>query len=67
MVFGRRNYVLIVAGMLAVVIGFTMMRLENEIDGFISLYVAPLIIMAGYLQVLDGIMVKPEREVQAES
>lgn len=68
MVFGRRNYILIGVGVLAVVVGFVMMRLENEVDGFISLYVSPLLIMAGYIEVLYGIMVDPDgnaRETEA--
>lgn len=64
MVFGRRNYVLILVGVVAVVIGFVMMRLENEVDGFISLYISPLLIMAGYIEVLYGIMVDPDREAR---
>ena len=44
MVFGRRNYILMIAGVLAILVGFIIMRLENEVDGFISLYVAPVII-----------------------
>lgn len=62
MVFGRRNYTLIIVGVLAVVIGFVMMRVENKVDGMISLYVAPIIILAGYVQVLYGIMVSPDKE-----
>lgn len=61
MVFGRRNYVLLLVGVVAVFVGFVMMRLENEVDGFISLYVAPLIILAGYLEIIYAIMVDPDR------
>lgn len=60
MVFGRRNYILILVGVLAVTIGFVMMRFENEVDGVISLYIAPIIILAGYLEVLYAIMVSPD-------
>ena len=62
MVFGRRNYILILVGVAAVAIGFVMMRLENQVDGVISLYIAPIIILAGYLEVLYAIMVNPDRE-----
>lgn len=60
-VFGRRNYVLLLIGVLAVFAGFVMMRLENEVDGFISLYVAPLIILAGYIEVFYAIMANPDQ------
>lgn len=62
MVFGKRNYILMLAGVLAVVVGFIFMRLENEVDGFISLYVAPLIILAGYLEIIWAILASPEKK-----
>lgn len=65
MVFGKRNYVLIIVGVLAVVVGYVMMRLENDVDGVISLYVAPLIILGGYLEIIWGILASPEREQEA--
>ena len=62
MVFTRRNYVLLFAGVAAVVVGFVIMRLENEVDGFISLYVAPLLILAGYLEIFYAILWHPKQE-----
>lgn len=59
MVFGRRNYLLMVAGLCVIVIGFALMRIENEVYGFISLYVAPLLILGGYLEIIYAIMARP--------
>ena len=64
-VFTQRNYVLIVAGVLAVVLGYALMAIENEVYGFISLYVAPIIILGGYLGVIYGIMWKPDDEKES--
>jgi hypothetical protein len=66
-VFTRRNYVLIVAGVLAVVVGYALMAIENEVYGFISLYVAPIIILGGYLEVIYGIMWKPSDDLAPPS
>ncbi len=55
MPFSRGNYLLIIGGLLAVVIGYGIMRAENEVDGFISLYVAPVLILFGYLEILYAI------------
>lgn len=60
MVFSRRNYLLIGAGVLAIALGYAMMRIENEVDGFISLYVAPLIILGGYLEIIYAILWRPK-------
>ena len=42
--------------------GYVIMRMENEMDGFISLYVAPLILLAGYLEVIYAILWRPAKE-----
>lgn len=43
-----------------VAIGFALMRLENEFLGTISLYVAPLLILAGYAEVIYAILWRSE-------
>ena len=60
MVFSSRNYQLMILGVALVVIGYTMMRIENEVDGIISLYVAPLIILGGYLEIIYAILWRPK-------
>lgn len=63
MVFGRTNYLLLVLGVALVVVGFTIMRLENEVDGFLSLVVAPLLVLGGYLEVIVAILWRPKEPV----
>ncbi len=58
--FTRRNYVLMIAGVLAVVLGYALMAIENELYGFISLYVAPIIILGGYLEIIYAIVRRPD-------
>lgn len=65
MVFERRNYVLLLAGLAVVVAGYVMMRMENEVDGFISLYVAPLMILGGYLEIIYAILWRPKAGEEA--
>lgn len=67
LVFTRRNYVLIIAGVLAVVLGYALMAIENELYGFISLYVAPIIILGGYLEIIYAIMWQPDDDGEAPS
>lgn len=62
MVFGRRNYILLLIGIAAIVIGYVMMRVDNQVDGFISLYVAPIVILGGYLEIIWAILISPEKE-----
>ena len=56
MLFTPLNYKLMGLGLLFLVIGFTAMRLENEVHGFISLYISPVVISAGYATVLYAIL-----------
>ncbi len=56
MILSTHNYVLIAIGVLAIVVGYAVMRLENEVDGFLSLYVAPLLILGGYLEIIYAIL-----------
>jgi len=60
MVFTRKNYVLLLSGLAMIVVGYIIMRMENEVDGFISLYIAPIILLAGYLEIIYAIMWRPD-------
>jgi hypothetical protein len=60
MIFTRRNYTLLIVGVVFVVFGYTIMRIENDVHGFISLYVAPLLILGGYLEVIYAILWRPK-------
>lgn len=62
MVFTGRNYTLLFIGLALVVVGYVIMRLENAVDGFVSLYVAPLLILGGYLEIMYAIMWRPDRQ-----
>ncbi len=62
MVFSRQNYLLLILGLVLVIFGYYIMRMENEVDGFISLYVAPLIILGGYLEIIYAILWRPKNK-----
>ena len=36
--------------------GFTAMLVENEVEGIISLYISPIVILAGFIVVIFAIM-----------
>lgn len=56
MLFTPLNYKLLGFGVLLIIIGFTIMRLENEVYGFISLYISPILLLAGYGVVVYAIL-----------
>ena len=58
MVLSAHNYMIMAIGVLAIVTGYALMRIENEVDGLMSLYVAPLIILGGYLSIIFAILAR---------
>lgn len=61
-VFTKRNYVLLGIGLALIIVGYVLMRAENEVDGPLSLFVAPILLLAGYLEVIYAILWRPRRE-----
>lgn len=62
MIFTPENYKVLTVSVLLIIIGFTIMALENEVYGFISLYISPVLILAGYLLVIVAILKHDEEE-----
>jgi dipeptide/tripeptide permease len=60
MLFSSTNYKLLGLGILLITFGFLAMYWENEVEGFISLYVSPIMIIAGYVVILFSILKKKE-------
>ncbi|MFD2533062.1 hypothetical protein [Gracilimonas halophila] len=65
MFFSAYNYKMIGLAIFLIFAGFTAMYLENEVSGFISLFISPILIMAGYVLVVFAIM-KHDRDDEKE-
>ena len=65
MPFHARNYILMVVGLVVVAIGYAIMAAENEVDGFLSLYVSPILLMAGYLEIIYAVVWRPKEDEEA--
>ncbi len=61
MLFSALNYKLLGLGVFMVIVGFTVMRIENEVYGFISLYISPIVILVGYVVVIYAILKKDHK------
>lgn len=66
MFFSAYNYKMIGLAIFLIIAGFTSMYLENEVNGFISLFISPIAIMAGYVLVVFAIM-KHDRDEDTEA
>lgn len=66
MFFSAYNYKILGMAIFLIVAGFTAMYLENEVKGFISLYISPIVIMAGYILVVFAIL-KHDRDEDSQN
>lgn len=61
--FGKKNYQLMVIGILTLVLGFIIMSLESNQHGFgfLGLTLGPIVVMAGFVIEIFAILHKPTR------
>lgn len=59
--FGKKNYRLMIIGVLTLVVGFVIMSSDNELHGFgfLGLTLGPIIVMAGFIIEIIAILQKP--------
>ena len=61
--FGKKNYQLMVAGVLTIVLGFIIMSLDGEQHGFgfLGLTLGPIVVMGGFIIEIFAILHKPTK------
>ncbi|CAN5345958.1 hypothetical protein BH10BAC4_BH10BAC4_05930 [soil metagenome] len=59
--FGKKNYQLMVTGLIVVAVGFTIMSLDSQPHGFgfLGLTLGPIIVVGGFIVELFAILHKP--------
>ena len=59
--FGKKNYQMMIAGLVILVVGFTTMTLDTEQHGFgpLGLTVGPIIVVAGFIVEVFAILHRP--------
>lgn len=71
LVFGQRNYVLLLGSVGLIVLGYALMAFDNargldergvhlSLDSFLSLTAAPILLLAGYLGIVAAILWRPK-------
>ena len=63
--FGRMNYLLLGLGVFIIALGFFLMSLDDFVDATqfsISLYIAPVVVVAGFIEIIYAIMYQPKQE-----
>ena len=64
MPFGKKNYTLMIIGVAIIIVGFTIMSLDSEPQGFgfLGLTLGPIVTVAGFLFEIYAILHKPEEQ-----
>lgn len=61
--FGKKNYQWMIIGIVALVMGFTIMSLDREQHGFgfLGITLGPMIVMAGFIIEIFAILHRPTK------
>lgn len=61
--FGKKNYQIMIIGVVTLVVGFIIMSLDNEQHGFgfLGLTLGPIVVMAGFIIEIFAILHKPSK------
>ena len=61
--FGKKNYQLMIAGVLTLVVGFIIMSLDKEQHGFgfLGITLGPIVVMAGFILEIFAILHRPTK------
>lgn len=63
--FGRMNYILLIIGIVIIGFGFFLLSLDDFVDATefsISLYIAPIVIVGGFIEIIYAIMYKDKSQ-----
>jgi hypothetical protein len=62
--FGKKNYTLMIIGIVVIVIGFTIMSMDSEPHGFgfLGLTLGPIVTVSGFIFQIYAILHKPAEQ-----
>lgn len=62
--FGKKNYQLMILGLVLLVVGFTVMAMDKEPYGFgfLGLTLSPIIVLAGFITEIFAILYTPKQK-----
>jgi hypothetical protein len=62
--FGKKNYTLMIIGIVVIIIGFTIMSMDSEPHGFgfLGLTLGPIVTVSGFIFEIYAILHKPEEQ-----
>lgn len=58
----KENYLLIAIGVAVIIFSYVLMAIDNSVDGFISLTLCPILLVAGYAWIVFAILYQQKSE-----
>lgn len=64
MAFGKKNYILMITGVVVILLGFFIMTLDNKEYGFgfLGITLGPIVLIAGFIIEFFAILTKNKKE-----
>jgi hypothetical protein len=56
----KENYIFIGIGFAVILVGYLLIGIERDVDGFLSLNVSPFLIIGGFLWIIYAVLYKPK-------
>ncbi|MFN3345945.1 MAG: DUF3098 domain-containing protein [Chloroherpetonaceae bacterium] len=56
----KENYLFIAIGIAVILLGYLLIGIEHDVDGFLSLNVSPILIIGGFIWIIYAILYKPK-------
>lgn len=60
--FGKKNYQIMISGLVVVAIGFTIMAVDKEQFGWLGLTLGPIVVIAGFVTEIVAILYSPKEK-----
>ncbi len=58
----RENYIFIGIGLIGIMVGYLIMLFDSQVDGFLSLTVSPIILVASYVWIAFALLYKKDHK-----
>lgn len=55
----KENYLFIGVGFAVILLGYLLIGVEHEVNGFLSLNLSPILIIAGFIWIIYAVLYKP--------
>lgn len=56
----KENYLFIGIGFAVILLGYLLIGIERDVDGFLSLNVSPILIIGGFIWIIYAVLYKPK-------